>query len=179
MCKTEPFLRNKRNTARNVVLILVMMTIGFGCAAGPAAISMGRSQYNEVITRTDNEQLLMAIIRNRYAEPYNILTVTNVAANLRFGANAGVNVGLGSADSYSGKLVPFRAGVVYEENPTISYTPARGRDFLRRLYSPIPLKLLILTLRATLNPELQFRLLVKQVKDMRNPAFLDPTTKHD
>ena len=55
-----------------------------------------------------------------------------MTANLKVGASLGANVGIGSDSSYAGNLVPLAAGATYEENPTISYVPLRGEQFVER-----------------------------------------------
>ena len=120
----------------------------YGCTQlGPRSISRGRASYNEAITQTDNEQLLMSIVRGRYGETYNMLAITAVAANIRFSASANAQVGIGPSENYIGNLVPLSSGVAYEENPTITYAPAQGAEFLRQLHSPVPLETLILLIR--------------------------------
>ena len=36
-----------------------------------------------------------------------------------------------------GNIVPFSTSFAYEENPTISYTPIDGAEYVRELLSPI------------------------------------------
>jgi len=75
---------------------------------------MGRADYNEAINKTDDDQLLMAVVRGRYGETFSLLAVTGVAANVRFGTNAGVELGFGPNENYDGNLVPFSGGLAYE-----------------------------------------------------------------
>ena len=69
-----------------------MLWIFYGCSVlGPQSIANGRAAYNEVINRTEDQQLLTAIVRNRYGETISMLAVTNVTANIRFAAGAGAD----------------------------------------------------------------------------------------
>jgi len=169
-----------------VRLGFVMMGLFFttvvctGCSRlGPASISRGRAAYNEAITRTDDEQMLMSIVKGRYGETYNLLAVTAVAANIRFAATAGVQAGFGPTSSYDGNLVPFSGGVAYEENPTITYAPASNAEYVRQLLTPIPLDILIMTMRASAFPGGVFLILVQRINDIRNPDFLALSGKPD
>lgn len=90
--------------------------------------------------------MLLSMVKSRYGETSSLLAVSGVAANVHFSTNAGVQAGFGSCDNYEGNLVPFTGGVAYEENPTITYAPVQGEQYLRQLLSPIPLDLLILFL---------------------------------
>jgi len=120
-------------------LLLVMFTIS-GCAGvGPRTISQGRADYNEVINKTEDEQMLLSIVKGRYGETFSLLKVSGVAANFSFGTSAGIDVGFGPSANYAGTLVPFSGGLTYEENPTISYAPVQGEMYIRQLLTPISL----------------------------------------
>ena len=159
---------------------LILFTLS-GCAGvGPRSISMGRADYNEAINRTEDEQLLMSIVKGRYGETSSLLAVSGVAANVRFRTSAAVEAGFGPKSNYDGNLTPFTGGLAYEENPTITYAPIQGEKYLRQLMSPIPLDLLLLAVRSITSGGKQITLLVNRINDLRNPDFLDgPFTEPD
>lgn len=145
-----------------------------GCSAvGPRSITMGRLDYNEAINKTEDEQLLLSIVKGRYGETFSLLSVSGVAANVRFTTNASAQFGIGPERDYLGNLVPLSGGFAYEENPTITYSPVRGEQYLRQLLSPLPLNLFVLIVRSRTNPAATFSLLANRINDMRNPDFLD------
>jgi len=144
-----------------------------GCStAGPAAISAGRMTYAETISYTDKEQTLRLIVNLRYGELSSSLGVSSVTANLKFSARVAAQFGIGSPDSYSGNLVPLAAGVAYEENPTISYLPLRGDNYLRQLLSPVPLELLVLLVNTGDQPGQMLSALVRRANGIANPTFV-------
>jgi len=115
------------NTYRKVfplgLLLLVMITLS-GCASiGPRSISHGRAVYNAAINRTEDQQLLLAVVKSRYGETVSLLAVSGVVANVRFQASANVQAGIGPQENYEGNLVPFDGGLAYEENPPIPEIP--------------------------------------------------------
>jgi hypothetical protein len=134
---------------------------------------MGRADYNEAINRTEDEQMLLSIVKGRYGETFSLLAVTGVAANVRFGAKAGVEMGFGPRSNYAENLVPFSGGMAYEENPTITYTPVQGENYLRQLLSPIPLNILVLIIRTVTYSDYYITLIVNRVNDLQNPDFLE------
>jgi hypothetical protein len=147
---------------------------------GPSSISKGRATYNEAINITADEQVLLAIVKGCYGETISLLAVSSVAANVGFRVNAGAEVGIGSQENYAGNLVPFSGGVAYEENPTISYVPVQGEEYLHQLLSPIPLRTLILFLSSMPDKAEYSIVLVDRINDMQNPDFLDsPFAKTD
>jgi len=161
---------------------LVVTLATCGCATvGPQSITAGRGIYNEVINRTEDEQILNALVRLRYDETFGMLSVASVTANLRFKTQAGVQAGFGDSVDFAGNLVPFSAGVAYEENPTISYVPLNGEDFMRRMISPLSVSEWVLLSNPIRRKDLLFALAVQRVNALRNslpgegppsPAFI-------
>lgn len=144
-----------------------------GCTiVGPTAIRSGRLAYNEAISETDNQQLLMAIIHNRYEEQVNLLMVASVTANVSVKTSSAVQLGFGDLDDYAGNLVPFSAASVYEENPTISYIPVSGEKYTRQLMSPLPISLLARFAETMTNPAPIYTALVAKINNLHNPDFL-------
>ena len=144
-----------------------------GCSfIGPQSITNGRAVYNEVINQTEDQQMLMAVVRNRYGETISMLAVTNVTANLRFAAGAGAEFGLGRRLNYETNLVPLSADLGYEESPTISYTPIEGEEQFNRLMSPVPLNVLVVFARSVKSSRLPFLMITRSVNHLRNPDFI-------
>jgi len=120
-----------------------------GCQIlGPAALGAGRGAYNDVIARTSSEQTLGLIVRLRYSDPIGMLAVSGVTAGLRFSAQSKLEAGFGSSASYAGALVPFSAGVAYEDSPLISYTPVDAQAFLSEWLAPVKLETLALVMQG-------------------------------
>ena len=94
--------------------------------------------YNEAISETNNQQILKIVVQDRYEERGNLLAVSSVTANVKISSRASVQAGFGSIDNYQGNLVPFSGGFIYEENPTISYAPVAGANYLRQVMAPGP-----------------------------------------
>jgi len=143
-----------------------------GCAfVGSTSLSNGRSTYNAVINQTENEQILSTIISRRYDETFGMLAVASVTASLRVSATVGANVGIGSNSGYAGNLVPLSAGVAYEENPTISYVPLRGEQFIERMLAPVSAEQMLLLTRMSTSEVEVLRFLVRRANGLVNPAY--------
>jgi len=159
-----------RRTRATTCLLVGLLT---GCTAiGPSAIRSGRLTYNEAISRTNNQQMLMVVIHNRYNEPASLLAVASVTANVRVSTGTAVQLGFGDKDNYVGNLVPFTAHAIYEENPTISYTPVAGQKYMSQLMSPLPIHDFAQLARAVTDPAPIYAALVSSVNDIYNPDFL-------
>lgn len=151
-----------------------------GCTVvGPASVHSGRLAYNEAIIETDNQQMLLVVIRNRYGERSNLLAVASVTANVRVATNASIEAGVGDSSNYSGNLVPFSAGFVYEENPTISYTPVGGEQYARQMLSPVSVISLAQLADNLADPAPIYYALISSVNGIYNPDFRSPPSAPD
>jgi hypothetical protein len=160
-------------TGRHLMTVGVLTGLLSACAAlGPAAIRNGRLNYNQAITETNNQQMLMAVLHIRYQEIGSLLAVSSVTANIRVTAGTEIQMGFGDGENYSGNLIPFSASTVYEENPTISYLPATGEKYARQLMSPIPVSTVAQIAGSFIDPAPVYDLLVSSVNGIYNPDFL-------
>ena len=165
--------------ARPVVFLILAIVLS-GCASvGPASIGNGRSTYNAVINRTEDEQILSMVVRQRYDETFGILVVSNVTANVRASASVGGNAGVGPRESYAGNLVPFSAEATYEENPTITYVPLRGEQFIERMLAPLTAEQVLLLSRMSKGEIEVFRLLVRRANGLMNPLYSSRAANQD
>ena len=143
-----------------------------GCAVvGPESLRNSRMAYNEAIIATNNQQLLMVAVHDRYEENASLLFVSSVTANVHTTATAGVQLGVGDDNDYAGNLVPFSGQIIYEENPTISYTPIAGAKYLREVMAPISLAMLAQFSSTLTDPAGTYWVFVSGVNDIRNPDF--------
>jgi len=170
----------RKNICRTLLACFVIGSLLTACSTtGPNAIRSGRLTYNEAIAETNHQQMLMVLIHNRYAEEANLLAVASVTANVRVTTGAGIELGVGNSDNYAGNLVPFSASAVYEENPTISYTPVGGQQYLHQLTSPVSLSALAQLTTTLADPAPVYNALVASVNGIYNPDFLFTEVKPD
>jgi hypothetical protein len=168
---TSRYLGRFGRKAVNACVFGVLLTTG--CTyVGPKSIRSGRLAYNAAINETDNQQMLMAVIHNRYEERASLLAVASVTANVSVTTSTGIQLGFGDSDNYAGGLVPFSLGAIYEENPTISYTPVDGAQYVRQLMSPLPVSVLAVLTRTITKPAPIYMALVSNMNGIFNPDFL-------
>ena len=149
---------------RRLVLASVVL-VSAGCSAvGPRYIESSRGSYLDVLALTDQQELLANLVRMRYAEAPVFIQIDGITASpsLRFDVDSELDV-----DSLvDGSTLKPR--VIYEDNPTIVYTPLLGKEFSRELLLPLdPLVLLLLRENEWQLDEL-FRLLVSSINGIRN-----------
>lgn len=125
----------------SMVLLAVSASLQLGCASvGPRAIRVQRGDYNAALQVT-NDQLLLNIVRLRYGETPSFLEVTGIVTQLRIelggSAEATAGVGVDPALTAGGTFV-------YADQPTITYLPSQGEQFVRRFLTPIAPETLLL-----------------------------------
>src|SRR5262249_27863154 len=148
--------------------------LGPRATLGPGTIVRGRQLYSEVISDTNNQQTLELIVRARYGEPWGLLSVATVTANVRTTAMANSQFGVGPTANYQGNLVPLSLGLAYEENPTVTYTPVQGERYAKNILSPIGLDMLVLLLSMEHAPHELLSILLRQVNGLQNPMYGPP-----
>jgi hypothetical protein len=156
---------------RTINVLLAVGVLGLcGCVVvGPRSITAGRAAYTEVINRTADEQVLNVIVRQRYDETFGMLRVASVTANMRFSARVEGQTGFSSNDGNRDNLVPFSAGISFEENPTISYVPLTGAKFNQEMLSSVtPMEWHLLS-GPVKNPSVVLALALRRINGMRNP----------
>jgi hypothetical protein len=78
---------------RALTALLIASTL-VGCMSptmGPRSISYGRESYNQAIKATNDQELLLNLIRSRYRDTLYFTNVERVASTLEF--NQGFNLG--------------------------------------------------------------------------------------
>ena len=107
----------------------VAVLLNVGCAnLGPKAVQAGRTDYNLVLSRTSDEQLLLNLVRLKYRDNAFFLEVSAVTTQFVFNPQASASTAFGSGLDNG---VQIGGSFSYQEQPTVSYTPLQGQDFVR------------------------------------------------
>lgn len=154
-------------------MFLLLCVMVSGCAmSGPAAIQGSRTDYNIAMRQTDDEQLLLNMVRLRYRDRVLFLESSALTTQFKFGASASASTAFGDGDTRYG----LNGAVVVEEIPTVTYTPLQGGDFVKRMLSPIKIETLFLLNSSGWSGERVFRALVGQMNQVKNaPGANGPT----
>ena len=155
-------------------LLMVFLTVVAGCnTVGPASVRTGRAQYNITIQQTNSEQLLLNIVRLRYRDPPYFLEVSSISTTFDFTASASGSASLPSSES---KIYDLGAELSFSEQPTVSYTPLQGEDFVTALMSPVDLNTIILLYNSGWSVERIFRVCMQSINSVQNaPTASGPT----
>ena len=145
-----------------------------GCAGhGASVLPSDRSNYNIAIQRSNDEQLLLNLVRLVYRDTPLFLEVSSVAAQFTYGATAEANATLPERGL---NVFGLGGSAVMTEKPTISYTPLQGEKFIGRFLSRVPLETVFLLYHSGWSIERLFRLCLQRLGGFKNaPSASGPT----
>lgn len=125
---------------RGAVLIVIILAMAVsGCSLGPKSLQGNRIDYNISIHRSNNEDLLVNLVRASYFEPMFFLQVGSVSSSFNYGATVGAKGSLSEFRTASApNYVEAAVGTSYSEVPTITYAPLQGSQAIKQLMSEIP-----------------------------------------
>jgi hypothetical protein len=131
------------------VIVLLAGVALTGCNAfGPRAVEGTRVAYNEVLARTQDEQLLLNIVRLRYVDVPMFLEVASINTQFEFRTDADASISGEFGDSLSEYTGSTGVGFSVIEKPTVSYVPLQGDDFVKQLMAPVDLDTIVLMTRG-------------------------------
>jgi hypothetical protein len=101
-----------------------------GCL-GPTAIRGTRLHYNQAYERTADQELLLNIVRLRYADSPVFIDLPAITSQFEAASN-----GAGGSTSTPG-LGQIAGNFAMRDAPTLSYAPRTGREYAQSLIAPL------------------------------------------
>lgn len=168
--------------------LLALLT---GCTTfGARTIPRARYDYNTAIVRSWDEQLLLNLVRLKYRDTPLFLEVEqiNTTYTRRFSAGADAGLGASKVSKILGGATKGRTdsesfgselGLIFEERPTITYTPLQGKKFAQQLLTPIGHDKILILSQSGWSIERVFKLCVQRMNGLHNsPSASGPTPGH-
>lgn len=118
--------------------LILFLGLLVGCnPIGPRVLNTDRFYYNKSMHYSNNQELLLNIVRLRYDETPFTLKVGNISGSTTLYKAASVS---GSVyKKYLSNLISMSSDMRYTDNPIISYTPLVDQDFTKAFLTPITL----------------------------------------
>jgi hypothetical protein len=134
-----------------------------GCA-GARQLVDGHLAYNEAVRRASDQELLLNMVRLRYHDSLEFLSISSINSTLSF------SVGIDASGARVGGSGTAGAGVStrYSSTPTFSFVPQRGGEFAHRLTEPVDVATLVFLASANRDAHQIFRLLVTWMNGLDN-----------
>lgn len=111
-------------------LLMAACLAASGCL-GPTAVRSTRMRYNEVVRTTNDEQLLMNLVRLRYADSPIFIDLPSITSQFELAGGT-------SYPGPDGASTEFGiVGLTGRDTPTLSYHPRHGREVAKALLNPL------------------------------------------
>jgi hypothetical protein len=157
-------------------LLLLIIFMSYGCVKyGPNHIKSERSSYNQAIQKTNNEQLILNLVRLKYRDNPLFMEVSNLASQFTIQNKIGLTAKLQT--EAKGIFSPD-SNVYIEERPTISYSPLHGDRFVKGVLRAVSLKTVVLLFHSGWSIERVFKVCLQRLNNLKNaPSASGPTPK--
>jgi hypothetical protein len=112
--------------------ILLAGFMSASCASfGAKNLVSSHTSYNDAVQLTVTREVLANIVRSRYSDPMQFMTVS--AINAQFSVNVGGSAGVGGIGQ-AGTAGDAGGSIGYSDSPTITYVPQSDYAFYRSFY---------------------------------------------
>ncbi len=164
---------------------------------GPASIRAGRPAYNMAVQQTNDQELLLNLVRIRYRDTLYFTSVERIAATQELNQGIGGSAGLTEAHNTIGTNAPTTgnsaltnivtktlslgpATLSVNEKPTVFYAPLEGEKFVRQMMTPMNPDMLLLLVRSGWSLDRVFALGVQEMNGLQNaPSASGPTPSRE
>ena len=144
-----------------------------GCVGlGPSTIPRDRFDYVSTISDSWKSQMLLNIVKLRYADTPAFLDVGSVISQYEFAAQLNASLGWDLPEPGSRSQSLGGTGS-YAERPTITYVPLAGAKFTQSLMTPVPPSAVLFLLQAGYPVRLVLGMCVRTINDLDNRS-VDP-----
>ncbi len=140
-----------------------------GCSSlGPRTVARDRFDYVESISDSWKRQMLLNLVKVRYADAPVFLDVTSVISSYEFKGELGVFGQEAPAGRAGDSFVGAAANGSYTDRPTITYSPLTSDKFARALMSPFPITGVALLLQARYPADIVLRVCANSINGLSN-----------
>ncbi len=123
-------------------MVAALLSVGLSACGGigPSTVARDRFDYVSAISDSWKQQLLLNIVKMRYADNPVFMDVGQVISGYELEGtfSAGGSIGSKTAPAGVGDVVNLGASGRYLDRPTITYTPLTGADYVKTMLTPFP-----------------------------------------
>lgn len=133
---------------RKIVPVLCSACVALSACSniGANSVNQDRMNYNEVLRKTNEEEILINLVRLRYHDTPSFVSVGSVTAQLSLSGSTTLTASATAGENNIGSAITraIAPTISYSETPVISYSPLQGDSFVRELLTPIGTELMVL-----------------------------------
>jgi len=146
-------------------LLVTMFLLG-GCGIGPPMLQRDRLDYQTALSESWKRQMLMNLVRTRYADAPVFLEATSIINQYSVEAEVS-GLGVLSGPIWSSRQEYNGIGRYYDR-PTVTYVPLTGEKFAHSLLSPIPPASLVALVQSGWPADFVLRLTCESINGVHN-----------
>jgi len=159
--KKNPYL-----TLMTGALLLLAVT---GCQTiGPGTVQRDRMHYSTAVADSRKEQMLLNIVKSRFADAPAFLEVASVVSGYSLEQGVTLSGQFSPASRQGDTFAAAGVGAKFTDRPTISYSPMTGERFARSLMSPVPLDVLMFVVQGGTPADFILGLTVQSIEGHHN-----------
>lgn len=155
-----------------------------GCKhLGPGTIVADRIPYNEAVACSWKDQMLLNIVKLRYADTPFFIDVGQIISNYQIFEQVAPGASV-SPSPFRFASFGERLGAVlgleanWTDKPTITYTPMAGAQFIRNLTSPLPPSAVLFLVQSGYPADVVFDLTVDSINGIKNASVSGIQLRH-
>jgi hypothetical protein len=137
-----------------------------GCGIGPVTMERDRLDYQTALSESWKRQILLNLVRLRYAEAPVFLEVTSIIS--QYTAETQLNAATTLHNPHWWREDVFGASGTISDRPTVTYMPMAGEKFARSLFTPIPPATIVALVQSGWPVDTVFRLTCSSINGIRN-----------
>jgi hypothetical protein len=170
---------------RTIVFLSGLALLLSGCASvGPKSIAANRPAYNIAVQQTNDQELLLNLVRLLYRDTLYFTTVERVAASMEFNQSYGgagsVTRTTPSAKDTLVRGLTLSSGLAINDKPTVFYAPVDGEKFVRQMMTPMNPDLLLMLVKSGWSMDRVLLVGVQEMNGLKNaPTAAGPTPSRE
>ncbi|WP_293008656.1 hypothetical protein [Nitrosomonas sp.] len=138
-----------------------------------------RINYNAALQVTNDEQLLLNLVRLHFMDSTSFIEVSSITAQSSF--QSGLQGGRIALPSIA-PMFGITGNLGYSTQPTLVYTPLQGENFIRHLMAPLTIERLALLYHSGWDIEHLFSLCLIEINEINNISrvlYSDSISNHE
>lgn len=148
------------------VLPLAVLALLCGCGLGPAKLPATRMDYNVAVQRSNNEEMLLNIVRMKYFEQPLFLQVGSIASSFSYNVTGSASATLPDQRDFLRSIYTSYAPSItasYSDAPTVTYTPYQGQTYVQQFLSEVDFERFAVLYRSGWDIDYLMRVLVARI----------------
>lgn len=155
---------------KKVTFTLIVFLLGLTSCHIPSKVTLGgtggRTAYNTALQMTNNEQMLLNLVRLRYLDIPFFLDVANITTQFTYRSSASPTFPIPGFNSDN----PFTLGgeLFWQNQPTLQFVPLEGKAFAQQILNPIDLHTIQQLIYSGWDVDRVFRVVIQNFDDLPN-----------